>query len=196
VLVKDSKQTMPTVREKMIAAALSGPLLPDLTRIVVVVVFYLLFTSGSSANRGIASEHSLLIVCDYQRRPGHRFDPATAPVVVAVSVDGRSFRSQTFDDTSLVVWSCYTLFAGAQRWSIRIPADQQDCCWIGVADVRTRGRLQIGDIPDCVRVGGWNSKHVYSIDELGPEPFIVDCDKNSHFRAVPVAADCRAVRVR
>jgi hypothetical protein len=125
-----------TAREAALAAALSGVVLPDLTR----------------------------IVCEYARRCGHRFDAANAPSAeqITVSADGLSFGTiaqPAFwgSSGSFIVWSRYTLSEGAQRWSIRIPIGQK--CWMGVADVRTRTVPTPGEVipdPDSVYAGNFS----------------------------------------
>jgi hypothetical protein len=144
----DSKLTTPVAREAATEAALSGVLLPELTR----------------------------IACVYDRRHAHRFDAETAPTkVLTVSADGRSFETFAPAEASspkspFVVWSRYTLRDGAQRWSVHLPAGCM--CWIGVADVSTRTPQAYAaapsrdsrDPPESVYAGHWcvNRVNVWS----------------------------------
>jgi hypothetical protein len=78
------------------------------------------------------------IVCEYQRRPGHRFDAKTAPERVTVDADGRLFVVAPSVLLELrpnaAVWSCHTLATGSSRWAVRLEAGQP--VWPGLADTR------------------------------------------------------------
>jgi hypothetical protein len=100
---------------------------------------------------GVLPPELTRIVCTYERRPRHRFDTETAPAEqVTVSADGRSFVTiaQYLTTGRFVVWSRYTLHDGAQRWSMRLPANRP--CWIGVGDVRTRSVQAPPRVSDAV----------------------------------------------
>jgi hypothetical protein len=145
----DSTTTTPAVREAAIGAALSGVLLPELTR----------------------------IVCAYARRPGHRFDAETASRIATVSGDGKQSETarQTHEpeasDVSVhFVWSRYTLLDGARHWRVQMPLAR--CCFLGVADVRSRPSASASAAlgappadptfrPEMLYVGQWNAPRVH-----------------------------------
>jgi hypothetical protein len=151
--VPESKPPAP--EKTLIAEALSGVLLPEVTR----------------------------IVWEYARRPAHRFEERPPPGMRAtVSADGRSVATIASpsgqevghsDGAVHAVWSRYTLRDGAQRWSFHLPAHR--ACWVGVADVRSRPVASSADAGavapyflEAVTLGNWlgSSGRIFSCSSM------------------------------